>query len=98
MNKNKETHAIIQFENDYTCDGKNLINLVPCSWLHKSKDGMYCLYPSESLNRMIRGWVKQSKEPNTKWKKNEIKILQYARNYCISCFKNLYTGILKRSH
>lgn len=90
----KETHAIVWFKDEYTRDGQKVIDLIPCSWLLKSKNNMYCLYPPKILKRIVRAWSEKSKEPNLKWGKIEVEVLKYACKYYIFsmkfCVQNYY--------
>lgn len=70
-------------KDEYTSDGRKIIDLVPCSWLIPAGNKTFCLYPPKSQRKMIREWSKQRKEPNIKWEKSKVEVIKLACEYYI---------------
>lgn len=73
-----ETHVIVWFKDEYTRDGKKIVELVPCSWLKSDQNKTFCQYPPQSQRKMVRQWSKQAREPHFKWEKIEVEIITFA--------------------
>lgn len=84
MNKENEMNRflIVQFINDSQKKEKDLlpIDLVPISWVNKTKAVYLCKYPPQQDYEFVEQWAAEEKDPERCWISYPIRLINSAGN------------------
>lgn len=75
--ENENVYAIILFLSRK--ETKNLIDLVPSSWISTDERGVVCKYPDSENYCNLPQWVALLQQPEKEWKHFDVEVISYAR-------------------
>lgn len=76
--QNNFTHLVIKFD-EKNKHGKDIIDLVPISWVHNEDGQLYCKYPDKNDYHKIDEMCRNSNVCDPSWNDFKIAVVKEAR-------------------